>query len=426
MADISQLLRSSGVNLERTTTQLFGNAVEDFARGKLAGTILDPARQNSAPVNRNDGTWYATSYAAGLANTSYRPKLKFLFKVEFLFRQTPDVQQFLNANRVNPNFTFLIATVDRPKVDFEYEEVNQYNFRTRVLKQIKHREMTMTFLDDVGNNVFEFFRFMMMVHSPITRQSVKNAKTLAEVYANYGAGSGMTFSEGIASSSAQHDYAHRGVLQQGFTSIIQAIRVAQVFVDPTTQLDTATHSVAFDFINPRLVSFDLNDLAHDSSDPVMMTMQFDYDFLTMTNLGVQVDPPGPRFPAPGARGAPLDLTPTGRGSGSKPAGGADPYTSILSAIGGRAAQKITSDTIGRLTRQVPGLGFVGEALGGLTQGLARDAITGFGSTVSQSWARPRAPVVSGGTATDVSYTPSSGAYSLTTPGATGVGGGGGE
>jgi hypothetical protein len=180
MADIQQLLKVGGIDAERTATELFGHAVEDFAAGPL-NKALQGAFGSPTPttVNRNDGSWYATSYAHSLANSQFRPKLKFLFRVEFLFK--PKVLEQFGATTAEwaKNFSFMIKSVDRPKVDFEYEDINQYNFRTKVLKQIKHRALTMTFLDDVGNNVHEFFRFMMMVHSPITRRSISLERPLS-------------------------------------------------------------------------------------------------------------------------------------------------------------------------------------------------------------------------------------------------------
>jgi hypothetical protein len=101
---------------------------------------------------------YGTSYAASIADSQFRPKLKFLFRVEFLFK--PEVVKMFGQETAAwaKNFAFLIRSVDRPKVDFEYDDVNMYNFRIKVLKSIKHRALTMTLMDDVGNNVHEFFR----------------------------------------------------------------------------------------------------------------------------------------------------------------------------------------------------------------------------------------------------------------------------
>lgn len=398
MPDISQLVRSSGIDLERTSTQLFGMAVEDFSTSTV-NPILSAAfgvDENKAP-NRNDGTWYGTDYAATLANTQFRPKLKFLFKVEFLFH--PEVLARFGAETADwkRNFIFNIKTVDRPKVDFEYEEVNQYNFRTKVLKQIKHRELTMSFADDTGCSVHEFFRFMMMVHSPITRRSATDSFDIAQVHTE-STGSGMLFDENPVS---MNDMANRGVIDSPIGNAIKAIKITQFFTDITESLDYAPKEVAFFFINPRVVSFDLDDVSHESSDPNSFTMSFDYDSMTMTRARTLVpDPDKSKQMAPW-KGSPGDASPTGNvasnGASGARAGDNNPYARILAGVAGTAVSRITNDTIGRAIRKIPGGSLIASNLQGLAGGAVGSAINGtvagIGNVINQSFARPSRDVV---------------------------------
>lgn len=395
MPDISKLVKVAGIDAERTATELFGIAVEDFAakplNALLKGALGGP---ENPPVNRNDGSWYATSYAASQANSLFRPKLKFLFRVEFLFK--PEILEQYQAQTAawKNNFTFLIKSVDRPKVDFEYEEINQYNFRTKVLKMIKHRELTMTFSDDVGNTVYEFFRFMLMVHSPITRRSAGSSHNIADYTSSSSTGNGMLFSGNLGNLE---DSASRGVLNTDVGNAIQAIKITQMFVQPGSaqhDLDTGAKEVSFIFINPRMVSFDLDDLNHETSEANLFTMQFDYDSMVLTDARLlQALPPEKSMPPVGT--APGEAAPTGRAPGDQnPEGNNNPYTKLLSGVAARAAQRITSETIGRQLRRVPGLGSVSDVLGGLVQGITRDRVAGLGSALNQSFARPSRDVVS--------------------------------
>ena len=409
MPDISQLVRASGIDAKRTAVELFGMAVEDFAAGPLNDVLRTATGQPAnPPIDRNDGSWYATSYAHSLANSQFRPKMKFLFRVEFLFKDGV-LEEFGRADWQR-NFAFLIKSVDRPKVDFEYEEVNQYNFRTKVLKQIKHRELTMTFMDDVGNNVYEFFRFMMMVHSPITRRSVTATQNITDAHVSYSTGSGMEFTEGLGGIN---DFAHRGAVNTEFGNVIQAIKVTQIFLNQTNPVDDAAKQVSFFFINPRIVSFDLDDVNHEVSDPNLFTMQFDYDFMVMSKMDpLEVLPPEKQLPPKGS--APGDSAPTGRNPSSQ-TGQNNPYTAILAGVAGRAAQRITSETIGRVIRQVPGLGSVADTLGNIAKG----SILGISKTVNQSFARPTRDVIADASTSGpdkASYTSSTGGFGPTQPG----------
>lgn len=408
MADISALVKASGIDAQRTATQAFGMAVEDFVAKPLNEMLKGATGQNSSAARPNDGSWYATSFAHSLANSQFRPKLKFLFRVEFLFKQEV-LDAYGRGAEWQRNFSFLVKAVDRPKVDFEYEDVNQYNFRTKALKQIKHRELTMTFVDDVGNNVYEFFRFMMMVHSPITRRSAGASQNIGDAYATYASGSGMEFTK-ILGAGAKVDYAHRGVIDTDVGNAIQAIKVTQIFLNPSEHaLEHATKQVSFFFINPRVVSFDLDDVNHEASEANLFTMQFDYDFMVMSDKAdLEVLPPEKSVPPVGsAPGEPQPLP----SAGNQKAGGSDPYTSLIAGVLGNAARKITSETIGRKIRQVPGLGSVASNIEGIAGQITRDGILNAGKAVNQAIARPGRDVVSDSTTAGPdtgSYTPSNG------------------
>lgn len=342
--------------------------------------------------------WDATSYAAVLAGaTEFRPKLKFLFKVQFFF--TPEVVQAF-PDLARNEYTFMIKSVDRPKVDFEYEDdVNQYNYRTKVLKKIRHRELTITFMDDVGNNVFDFFRSLMAIYSPITRDALTrdNDTSALPKFRRFETGSGMAFSgvEGIQSGGGKViDVAHRGAINTYAGNAIMLIRVKQIFIDPTDAVDKgqAVSSNYYDFINPRLVSFDLDDLNHESSDPNLLTMQFDYDWLEMTkNKGLQSlsDGLGPVFAATvpsrtgsGSSGVPVDVL-LGRSTGFKgdsvsQRGKSNPFANILSNASGQVIQSVTNKAVERAVRGVVGDGrFANSRLGRAVSGGITDALDGI-------------------------------------------------
>lgn len=386
MANIKPILDGAKIQLQKQATDALGAAVEDFARGaisKVAGVDIPGRNEFAPPIPGKD--WRPTSYAtlySGAVN--YRPKLKFLFKVEFLFKPLPQWETFLRQAGISNNeFTFMIKSVDRPKVDFEYdEEVNMYNFRTKVLKRIRHRELTMVFMDDVGNRVFNFFRLMLAIQQPITRRSVLPAgsnKNISDGSYQTPA-SGMTFTTGLPNSLS--DYAHRGVVNTDVGSVIQKIRIRQIFVDPSIKdINSATKEVYFDFLNPRVISFDLDDLTHDTSDVNLLTMQFDYDWMEMgegDKTGLKEDPK-PFNPAAGSASSPSDLTVPKRGGTAGGGGGlGDAFGNILSSAVSNAAQKVVSGAVGKALKGLPGgLGSqVGNAIGGMVGNATNQLVTG--------------------------------------------------
>jgi len=387
---LKPILDRTQVALEKRAESVFGDAVENFAKGQL-GRVLDLPEPGSTPVNRNDGTYYSTSYAAALAGaTSYRPKLKFLFKVEFVFNEEAKkaFPSIFGSNTAN-DFTFMVKSVDRPKVDFDWEDdVNQYNFRTKVLKKIHHRELTMTLMDDTGNRVFNFFRALMMLYQPITRRQLqRDGTTSAPTPLSAQFGNGMVFSN-IGNSSS--DIAHRAAIQSPFGNAIDCIRVKQIFVDSGEKLNNSVKEVIFDFLNARLVSFDFDDLTHETSDVSLLTLQFDYDWMEMVDVGSlsKVDQPQ-IVTAPGINGAPSDYSVPG--NPDKTAGSNNPFLDIITNQAGRATQSVISSTITGVINDIAGnnrfaqiLGnAASNALGSISNAIVLDRVAGI-SNVTQS------------------------------------------
>lgn len=417
---VKGLLNESQIQLEREASQKFGSVVEDFTRTlpggpEFSGTLTSTQQEE---LRRRPGTWAATSYAASLAGTSdYRPKLKFMFKVEFIF--TDEVKRLVSqlGGREMNNFTFMIKTVDRPKVDFEYEDdVNMYNFRTKVLKKIRHRDLTVVFMDDVGNRVFEFFRLMMAIHSPVTRNQFDRDNSMRNANPNLlKQGSGMTFTQqvlGALGVGVGKNNAHRSVVNSDFGNAISIIRVHQIFQNPTLDMPNSTRMVSFDFMNPRIISFDMDELSHDQNDVNLLTMVFDYDWMEMVSngsisaLGESFESKRQPFHAMNTRGAPADVKAPPGGSQKNAAGGAAGIIgSIVGGSVGKGVSQLSSDAIGRTVRTVAGNNRFGQALGGeLTSRLAgpvsglitdpaQAAVTNVFSSIGNSTSRATEPLV---------------------------------
>lgn len=468
---VNNLLNDANVVLQKEATNKFGTVVDDFTN-KSVKAITEAVSTNTTQITEGpldtrrfpaqvspaggqvksaykQGVWNATSYAAGLAGSSdFRPKLKFLFKVEFIFTQAaiamfPDL-----ASPAGNEFTFMIKSVDRPKIDFEYDEdVNMYNFRTKVLKRIKHRELTIIIMDDVGNRVFDFFRKLMMIHSPITRRQIDRDGSLKKPSAmSIVNGSGMTFGPNGPDSKGLGDNSHRAVVNSAFGNSIESIRVMQIFVDPSpADIALATKMVSFDFMNPRIMSFDLDDLSHETNDVNLLTMVFDYDWMEMVKVG-SLGTPTTEFgegqkqnvSAPSV-GAPWDISSNKSKSAAASGQGANNgLMSSLSKIAGNNITQLTTDIISKSIKTSAGGGKFATAIGGivtntvggpisgLVSGASRDLLLKAQSAGSQIYSRATAPIAvdsaAGGSAKITSTVSSSSAYSSIGP----IPSGGGE
>lgn len=177
------------------------------------------------------GTFDSIRY--GYDMNAHQPKFKFLFKVKFEGFGSED-------------FYYFVTRCDKPRVKFNHQDVNYYNFRTRVLTSVTYDSMNITFLDEIGNTVNEFFTNYLMTQS--------------------GTGSGnYGINQGFGPASSSKPYTKNGGYSTGKRIIIE-----QVFAN-------GTHSNRFMFNNPRIESFEFDELNMEENAGSLMSLSFSYD-----------------------------------------------------------------------------------------------------------------------------------------------------
>lgn len=182
------------------------------------------------------GEWASTQYAYDL--NRHHPKLKFLFKVGF-------------SGFATREFYYFVQRSDKPKIRFIHQDINYYNFRTRVKTNSTFEPLSITFLDEIGNSVNEFFVEYMRLNS--------------------GQGSGgWGTNEGFGKASSSFPYPN------GY-STGRLITVEQIFANGTA-------SNRFMFINPRIETFDFDELSMEDSAGSTCTISFSYDAIKMETV----------------------------------------------------------------------------------------------------------------------------------------------
>lgn len=274
MSDVSNILKGYGVQLETKALGQFGAAVGDYAKQAGLGPLADIAQSSinnkgltikslgglasAVGLNNLDNVlggnkgWQSPKYASDLV--AYAPKHRFIFKVKFIFNEP-------YSTMINREFMYLVKEIDKPTVHFEYEEVNMYNFKTKVLKSIKHEALNMTFHDDIQNKVLDFFNAYRVAYSPIASMTYNQASMFEDA--------GMDFYEpgsgGMGSGSM-------GLLQDGNKNVLSHIEVIQIYAHGTKQN-------VFIFTNPKIEMFDFDNLSMESSEGNSLQVGFNYDAL---------------------------------------------------------------------------------------------------------------------------------------------------
>lgn len=397
MSDISKILPSTGVALEEQAYRTFGAIVANQTNnvlGNIFGTATGSTiNQNVNPLPEDriltHGDWNVTPYAPALASGAggYDPKVKFLFKVHFEFYKAASV---MAANlgldpefSLNRDLTYVVKQIDMPKYSFEYEEVNMYNFRTKVLKRIVHEPLSFTFYDDIANNAIKFMSVYLQLFQPLARRKWDAGINLED----YGFG----FSRALGGP----DSGMRGALrpsgnQPAPKDILRSLTIEQYYLNRSqnhlqgSQVRQALYVNIFTFTNPRITNFTLNDQDHENgATPNVLDCQFDFDALYMDTGKIADDLDKPE----GGLMATYDiLTGENRSGGqflngpTTPAGGGGNWTSVFSNVianqGGRHVQNEISSALHKSA--------IGEIGGGALAGAITAASGALGNATRRT------------------------------------------
>ena len=304
--DISNLLPSN-INLEKKALDKFGAAVE--SKDKLFfGTSTNSTTTNQAADSHS--TWTSSDYAYQLIKTGsvgFNPKLKFMFKVSFKFNPAiiaAAEKMGYSVKELQENLTFLVRHVDRPKHDYDYEEVNLYNFKTKVLKSIRNREVSLTIFDDVGNNGLNFVNMYRQLLQPIARNHFMPSMTHED--------HGFDF-------NSPNNTSYRGPLPNDVKNILEEMTIHQIFVERGSDIKSPPSWVKvinFVFMNPRFTNIDVDDMDHENGGSFnVITFSVDFDNVFMDHSKAFTSETG----GPGFSGG--DIPMDGKGGTSAQGGG---------------------------------------------------------------------------------------------------------
>lgn len=212
----------------------------------------------------------ASPYAIDLIR--YAPKYKFLFVVQIELSK-----QYQSLSNTANRLAFVVKTSTRPQVNIDHEEVNMYNFWTRVPKRVIYEPITMRFYDDNQGLAHLFYTSYLRSISPITRLGGMDVPFLSVEWL-------QANSMNVNSKSAQSS-ASLSALEGDVKNIIREIRLFHVY-------DYGRKMNVYHFHHPRLLSMNLDDLGmSETGEGNEIEFQFSYDALHITpSLSIVADP----------------------------------------------------------------------------------------------------------------------------------------
>jgi hypothetical protein len=231
--------------------------LEQLARG-IFNTRKSPPKRDYALCS-------ASPYAMDLI--AYAPKFNFLFVMDIQF--APEYAQWSD---IGSHMAFVVKRSTRPSVEFDYEEVNMYNFWTRVPKRVNYPPVSMSFYDDNKNAAHLFYTGYTRAMSPIANRKQDDPQSGSyEINSmNFSQSApGTTFGEGAPQMRGYSS--SLGPLLGDTTSIISRIRLYHIF-------DYGKLMNIYNFYNPRILSFTPTELnMAETGDGAEFEFQFAYD-----------------------------------------------------------------------------------------------------------------------------------------------------
>jgi len=205
----------------------------------------------------------AKPYARALIN--FAPKHKFMFVVQFTFKE--EYARFDDSGRY---MAFVVKTSSRPNINIEHEDVNMYNFWSKVARKTTYEPITMRFHDDQASKTQYFINNYIRAISPIAKTRTK--------FDNQGGNSNHAWLEDRGMINGTDKTASLTKLKGDNTSIFDEIRVFHIYnYGQLMSVNT--------YINPKITSINFDDLdMSEGSTANEIEIQFAYDALNIIDL----------------------------------------------------------------------------------------------------------------------------------------------
>lgn len=206
-----------------------------------------------APVNDDS---LSSAIVPDRMSTFNHPKLKFNFTVQFFFRQNAPREQ--GSDDV-ADMSLAAKQATRPNPSVILQDANFYNFRTKIRTRVDYGTCTVTLYDDATNDAHNIFKSYLNAISPISNDAVGGAVDNLD-----------TLGQSTASST--------GPLTANRHGVIRKIRVTHHYRSGPSSKERKIH---YDYLNPKVVNFVLDELDMSQSDVNTITMTFSYDSVVM-------------------------------------------------------------------------------------------------------------------------------------------------
>lgn len=261
----------SGVTGSAVTTEdtTYATSYQDIASSTSSGYThaftpsrrLGPSPANPA-VYGTGPSFDALAADIPDAFTTYeKPKMSFLFTVEFFPRTGSNISLPTNGAESMDDMKFALKRAGRPNPSITYEDVNFYGLRQKVGIKTDYGTIDLTFYDDVVNRAHSIVTQYLNAVSPISLKTAINADNLA------GSAGGAISYGALQHVNGPFQYMRVTHFMLGGDGSSAAIQKRKVY---------------YDYLNPKITAISLDDLDMEVSAVNNVLLTFNYDSVNIS------------------------------------------------------------------------------------------------------------------------------------------------
>ncbi len=178
---------------------------------------------------------------------------------------------------IRRELAFNVKQVDGPKVNFQYDTLNQYNRKRNVYRRVDYDPINIRFLDTFNNNAIKLFQYLYELNvrdaqngHPDYRGTQNRLKNRGLYHANP-----MISDDTFV---GQHNFGLRS-FDGGSTYPIKSL---DLFIIHGTRYNLIR------FVHPKIIAMDHDVFTYEASQPVELGMQFAYETVIYETLNYEM------------------------------------------------------------------------------------------------------------------------------------------
>ena len=189
--------------------------------------------------------------------------------------QANDLKQKRSSlmDAIRRSLVFNIKQIDGPRINFQYDTLNQYNRKRNVYRRVDYDPVTVRFYDTMNNSALKLFRYLYELN-------LKDGRNRHKDYGGIEKFNRGLYQPNSLSASTEQDFVdqHSFGLESSVSNTTYPIKSLDLFLIHGTKYNLIR------FIHPKVVAMDHDVLTYESSQPIEIGMQFAYETVVYETL----------------------------------------------------------------------------------------------------------------------------------------------